>query len=114
MRPDSRGGRGRAGSGAVCLGGHVTDTDRDHRLGLQPWSGSATVGGTVNSNGEKAATYHFDYGTSSNYTSQTVSEPIVDTTPELVDAALTGLSTNTVYHYRIEATAANVGNELRG
>jgi PKD domain len=68
-------------------------------------SGSATVGGTVNSNGE-AATYHFDYGTSINYTSQTISEPIVDTTPELVDAGVTGLSPNTVYHYRIEATDA--------
>jgi phosphodiesterase/alkaline phosphatase D-like protein len=68
-------------------------------------SGSAVVGGTVNSNGE-AATYHFDYGTSTNYTSQTISEPIVDTTPELVDAGLTGLSPNIVYHYRIEATDA--------
>jgi PKD domain len=68
-------------------------------------SGSAVVGGTVNSNAE-AATYHFDFGTSTNYTSQTISEPIVNTTPELVDAALTGLSPNTVYHYRIEATDA--------
>ena len=68
-------------------------------------SGSAVVGGTVNSNAE-AATYRFDYGTSTSYTSQTISEPILNTTPELVDAALTGLSPNTVYHYRIEATDA--------
>ena len=68
-------------------------------------SGAAVVGGTVNSNGE-AATYHFDYGTSTNYTSQTISEPTVNTTPELVDAGLTGLSPNTIYYYRIEATDA--------
>jgi hypothetical protein len=68
-------------------------------------SGSAVVGGTVNSNAE-AATYRFDYGTSTSYTSQTISEPILNTTPELVDAPLTGLSPNTVYHYRIEATDA--------
>ena len=67
--------------------------------------GTATVSGTVNANGE-AATYHFDYGTSTNYTSQTISEPISSTTAELVDAGLTGLSPNTVYHYRIEATDA--------
>jgi hypothetical protein len=68
-------------------------------------AGTATVTGTVNANGE-AATYHFDYGTSTNYTSQTISEPISSTTAELVDAGLTGLSPNTVYHYRIEATDA--------
>jgi phosphodiesterase/alkaline phosphatase D-like protein len=68
-------------------------------------SGSAVVGGTVNSNAE-AATYRFDYGTSTNYTSQTISEPILNTAPDLVDAAVTGLSPNTLYHYRIEATDA--------
>jgi hypothetical protein len=67
--------------------------------------GTATVTGTVNANGE-ATTYHFDYGPSINYTSQTISEPISSTTGELVDAGLTGLSPNTVYHYRIEATDA--------
>jgi hypothetical protein len=74
-------------------------------LAVNVASTAATVWGTVNSNGE-AATYHFDYGTSTNYTSQTVSEPIVDTTDQSVDARLTGLSPNTVYHYRIEATDA--------
>ena len=69
-------------------------------------TGSATVSGTVNSNGE-AATYHFDYGTSTNYTAKTMSEPISSTTAEFVDAGLTGLSPNTVYHYRIEATDAS-------
>ena len=76
-------------------------------------SNSAVVGGTVNSNGE-AATYRFDYGTSTNYTSQTISEPIVDPTPEIVDAGLTGLSPNTVYHYRIEATDTLWGTSSYG
>ena len=57
-------------------------------------TGSASVSGIVN------------YGTSTNYTSQTISEPISSTTAEFVDAGLTGLSLNTVYHYRIEATDA--------
>jgi phosphodiesterase/alkaline phosphatase D-like protein len=70
-------------------------------------STAATVWGTVDDKGE-AATYRFDYGTSSSYTSQTISEPVSDSnsTPTSVDARLTGLSPNTVYHYRIEATDA--------
>jgi hypothetical protein len=67
--------------------------------------GTATVSGTVNANGE-AATYHFDYGTSPNYSSHTISEPISSTTAEFVDAGLTGLNPNAIYHYRIEATDA--------
>jgi hypothetical protein len=67
--------------------------------------GTATATGTVNANGE-AATYRFDYGTSTSYGSQTISEPISSTTADFVDAGLTGLSPNTVYHYRIEATDA--------
>ena len=74
-------------------------------LAVNVASGSATVEGTVDDKGE-AATYRFDYGTSAHYGSQTISEPVSDSnsTPTFVDAALTGLSPNTVYHYRIEAT----------
>ena len=70
-------------------------------------SAAATVWGTVDDKGE-AATYQFDCGTSTNYTSHTISEPVSDSnsTPTSVDARLTGLSPNTVYHYRIEATDA--------
>jgi hypothetical protein len=63
---------------------------------------AATVIGTVETG--EAATYHFDYGTSTNYTSHTISEPITAAAGTEVDARLTGLSPNTVYHYRIEAT----------
>jgi hypothetical protein len=76
-------------------------------LAVNVGSAAATVWGTVDDKGE-VATYRFDYGTSTNYTSQTISEPVSDSnsTPTSVDARLTRLSPNTVYHYRIEATDA--------
>jgi phosphodiesterase/alkaline phosphatase D-like protein len=73
-------------------------------------AGSATVGGTVNPNGQ-ATTYHFDYGTSTNYGSQAPGPPDPSagsgTTAQTESTNLTGLSPNTVYHYRIEATNAS-------
>ena len=76
-------------------------------LAVNVESNAATVWGTVDDRGE-AATYRFDYGTSTNYTSQTISEPVSDSnsSPTSVDARLTGLSPNTIYYYRIEATDA--------
>jgi hypothetical protein len=54
---------------------------------------------------------HFDYGTSTNYGSQAPAPPDPSagsgTTPETVSTPLAGLSPNTVYHYRIEATHAS-------
>ena len=44
-------------------------------LAVNVESNAATVWGTVDDRGE-AATYRFDYGTSTNYTSQTISEPV--------------------------------------
>jgi hypothetical protein len=70
-------------------------------------TGSATVSGTVNPNGT-TTTYHFDYGTSSNYGSQTPAPPDPSagsgTTAQTESTTLTGLSPNTLYHYRIQAT----------
>ena len=70
-------------------------------------TGSATVSGTVNPNGA-ATTYHFDYGTSTSYGSQAPAPPDPSagsgTTAQTESTALTGLSPNTVYHYRIQAT----------
>ena len=72
-------------------------------------AGSATVSGTVNPNGT-ATTYHFDYGTSTNYGSQAPAPPDPSagsgTTAQTESTTLTGLSPNTLYHYRIEATNA--------
>jgi hypothetical protein len=68
-------------------------------------SDAATVTGTITTG--EVATYHFDYGTSTNYTSHTITEPVSGASGGTeVDARLTGLRPNTVYHYRIEATDA--------
>ena len=71
---------------------------------------TATIGGTVNPQGE-ATTYHFDYGTSTSYGSTAPASPPYPSAGSGSSAApesanLTGLSPNTTYHYRIEATNA--------
>src|SRR4051812_10125901 len=69
-------------------------------------TGSAVVTGTVNPGGTPT-TYHFDYGTSSAYGLRT---PDVDagsgTADESARATLTGLTSNTTYHYRLVAGTA--------
>jgi YVTN family beta-propeller protein len=71
-------------------------------------SSGATVGGTVNPEGQ-AATYQFDYGTTTSYGSS-VPSPAGSagsgTSAVTESASLTGLRTGTTYHYRIEATNA--------
>jgi hypothetical protein len=68
---------------------HVNE--RGHGLSQQRRAHTATVSGTVYPNGE-ATTYRFDYGTSTTYGSQTISEPVADSNsvPTDVDAGLTG------------------------
>jgi phosphodiesterase/alkaline phosphatase D-like protein len=64
---------------------------------------SATVTGSVNPNG-LATTWFFQYGTSTNYGSQTGSSNAGSgTTSTNVSASLTGLSPGTTYHYRLVA-----------
>jgi YVTN family beta-propeller protein len=71
-------------------------------------SSGATVGGSVNPEGQ-AATYQFDYGTTTSYGSS-VPSPAGSagsgTSSVTESASLTGLRSSTVYHYRIEATNA--------
>jgi phosphodiesterase/alkaline phosphatase D-like protein len=71
-------------------------------------SSGATVGGSVNPVG-RAATYQFDYGTSTSYGSS-VPSPAGSagsgTSAVTESASLTGLRPGTTYHYRIEATNA--------
>ena len=73
-------------------------------------SSGATVAGTVNPNGQ-ATTYHFDYGTNTNYGSQAPAPPDPSagsgTTAQPETANLTNLSPGTTYHYRLEATNAS-------
>ncbi len=65
---------------------------------------SATLDGTVNPNG-RATTWHFEYGASTSYGSNTPSQNAGSgTTPVNVSAPLSGLRTGVVYHFRLVAT----------
>jgi phosphodiesterase/alkaline phosphatase D-like protein len=67
---------------------------------------TATLNGTVDPNG-LATTYHFEYGTSTSYGSQS---PAVDasagsgSSPVPVSTSLSGLTPGTTYHFRLVAT----------
>ena len=69
---------------------------------------SATLGGSVNPNGT-ATTYHFEYGTTTAYGTNS---PAVDasagsgTSAVAESANLTGLTPGTIYHFRLVATSA--------
>jgi phospholipase C len=67
---------------------------------------SATLNATVNPNGGAVSDCHFDYGTTESYGSAAPcsSLPGSGTSPVAVSAAVTGLSPNTTYHFRIVAT----------
>jgi phosphodiesterase/alkaline phosphatase D-like protein len=68
-------------------------------------AGSATLAGSVNPNG-LATSYYFELGTSANYGQQTPPQSAGSgTQPVAVSAALSGLKTNTTYHYRLVALA---------
>jgi len=66
---------------------------------------AATVGGSVNPNGD-TATCHFDYGTSTSYgsTAPCASAPGSGSGAVSVSASLSGLAAGTTYHYRLVAT----------
>jgi len=68
-------------------------------------STSATLNGTVNANG-LSTTIKFDYGTTTSYgdTILATQSPVMGTSIVSVSASLSGLSPNTLYHYRVVAT----------
>lgn len=67
---------------------------------------SASVVGTVNANGVKTR-YFFDYGTSKKYGSRTARQNAgAGATPLAATAGITGLRSNTKYHYRLVAVNA--------
>jgi hypothetical protein len=73
---------------------------------------TATVAGTVDPNGT-ATTYHFEYGTSTSYGLETVEGSAGDGDGDVaVSASLSGLTTDTTYHYRLVAT--NPAGTTRG
>ena len=69
---------------------------------------SATLNATVNPDGTAVSDCHFEYGTSVSYGSSIPcsSPPGSGSSPVAVSAAVTGLSANTSYHFRIVATNA--------
>jgi phosphodiesterase/alkaline phosphatase D-like protein len=68
---------------------------------------SATVGGTVNPNGQ-ATTWVVQYGKTTSYGSQTsTSNAGAGTTGTSVSTTINGLAPGTTYHYRIAATNAS-------
>ena len=67
----------------------------------------ATVAASVNPNGT-STTYAFQYGTTTNYGSQTATTSAgAGTSNESVHATLSGLLSHTTYHYRVVATSAS-------
>jgi hypothetical protein len=65
---------------------------------------TATLNGTVEPNGENT-TYRFEYGTTTQYGTQTpVQGPVGGNGPKKADANVTGLAPSTTYHYRLIAT----------
>ncbi len=69
----------------------------------------ATISGAVNPEGS-ATTYHFDYGTSTEYGSRLPSPASAvsptDSSSHTLSLSLSGLQDNTTYHYRLVATNA--------
>jgi hypothetical protein len=63
---------------------------------------TAALTGTVDAN-DSETTYHFEYGTTSAYGLQTVTQETDGDEPVDVEAALQNLSPDTTYHYRIVA-----------
>src|SRR3954454_12492473 len=70
---------------------------------------SANVTGTVDPNGTPT-TYHFEYGTSTAYGLRTAeADAGAGDDPVDVEAALSNLTPQTTYHYRLVATGADPG-----
>ena len=64
---------------------------------------SATLNGTVNPRG-LTTTVHFEYGLTTNYGHSTRSRTYSAHTTQYVSANITGLSSNTTYHFRLVAS----------
>jgi hypothetical protein len=67
---------------------------------------SATLNGSVNPEGGNVSSCSFEYGTTESYGSSVACSPSpgAGEAPVLVSASVSGLATNTTYHFRIVAT----------
>jgi len=74
-------------------------------------SSSATLNGAVNPNGQTTSV-HFEYGPTTTYGSSTATHNYNGTTAQSVSANITGLSSNTTYHFRF--VASNSGGTIYG
>jgi hypothetical protein len=74
---------------------------------------SATLNGTVNAN-SSLTTVTFEYGTTTSYgnTINATQSPVIGSSNTAVSAGITGLSSNTLYNYRV--TAVNCGGAISG
>ncbi len=75
---------------------------------------TATLNAKVNPNGGEVSKCEFEYGTTIAYgsTASCAALPGSGTSPVAVSAAITGLTANTTYHFRISAT--NVSGTSKG
>jgi uncharacterized protein (TIGR02145 family) len=79
-------------------------------------SGGSTLNGTVNANG-LSTTVSFEYGTTTSYgqTAAAAQSPVTGNVITNVNAAITGLTQGTTYHFRIKAVnsvGTSYGNDL--
>jgi hypothetical protein len=69
-------------------------------------SSSATLNASVSPN-QNATTYYFQYGTTTGYASRTATDgPVKGNAVKSVHASVTGLASNTTYHFRVVAASS--------
>ena len=93
------------GSGKLPLDGYLTNAPKVTTGSASSVTlNSATLNGTVNSNGE-ATTYFFEYGTDTNYGSETSSSSAGSGTDAVsVKTPISDLISDATYHYRLVGT----------
>ncbi|HEV3229606.1 MAG TPA: hypothetical protein VGY97_09040 [Solirubrobacteraceae bacterium] len=95
-----------------ALGRMTLPPDADTRAPIAVTDQSATLVGVLTANSQ-AASYYFEYGTSSAYGSQTPTASAGSgASPQSESASIAGLSASTTYHYRI--VASNASGTTRG